>query len=108
MSKRKFTWNAWDFDFEGEAYIIAKSECPERLDVPKYIASEDKLHVDCAPEMEIEEGWCKFQIRSDWENYEGAHGWYVVTQIQNEAKRLDGKCKPGWFTVWIVRKGEWY
>lgn len=105
---RKFTWNSWDFDCDGDAYIIAKSECPKREDVPAYIISENNLDEACASGMVIEEGWCAFQVRSDWENYYGPHGWYTVTQCESDTKRLDGRRKPGWFPVWIVRKGEWY
>lgn len=106
---RKFTWNAWDFDCDGDAYIVAKAECPERESVPDYIIREDNLHPDCKDGMEIEEGWCKFQVRTDWENGDGEPmGGYVVNTCESFTKRLDGKRKPGWFPVWIVRKGEWY
>jgi len=106
---RNFKWNSWDFDCDGEAYIIAKAECPERDKVPEYICAVDNLHSNCMAGMEIKEGWCKFQCRSDWENMEsGPHGWYVVETYEPYTKRLDGKRKPGWFPVWIVRKGEWY
>lgn len=106
---RKFTWDSWNFDYDGEAYIISKSECPEREKVPDYIVCEDGIHPDCKSKMVIEEGWCKFQVRTDWENGDGEpKGGYCVEQSEGFTKRLDGKKKPGWFPVWIVRKGEWY
>lgn len=54
-------------------------------------------------------GWCKYQVRTDWANDDDAkpHGGYVV-RSEAETKRLDGRRKPGWFPVWVVRKGEWY
>ena len=109
MSSRKFTWYDWDFDSEGDAYIISKAECPERENVPDYIIKVDNLHKDCKDGMEIEEGWCKFQVRTDWADGDGEpRGWYVVEQSESDTKRLDGRRKPGWFPAWIVRKGEWY
>lgn len=106
---RKFTWDAWDFDCDGDSYIIAKAECPERENVPDYIINADHLHLDCKDGMDIEEGWCKFQVRTDRENGDGEpRGGYVVEQYEPHTKQLDGKRKPGWFPVWIVRKGEWY
>jgi hypothetical protein len=106
--RRKFTWNSWDFDFDGDAYIIAKSECPERESVPDYIICVDNLNDDRRAGMVVQEGWCKFQVRSDWENHEGPHGWYVVEQYEPLTLNLYGKRNPGWFPVWIVRKDEWY
>jgi len=106
---RKFKWNSWDFDCDGDAYIIAKAECTKRDNVPDYIIREDCLHPDCKDGMKIEEGWCKYQVRTDWENGDGKPlGGYVVEQYEPLTRKLDGKRKPGWFPVWIVRKGEWY
>lgn len=106
---RKFKWDAWDFDCDGDAYIIAKAECPKREDVPDYIVNADGLHADCKGGMKIEDGWCKFQVRTDWENGDGEpKGGYCVTKYEPETLNLYGKRKPGWFPVWIVRKGEWY
>jgi hypothetical protein len=105
---RKFTWNSWDFDCDGDAYIIAKAECPERENVPDYIVKADNLDPACKLGMVIEEVWCAFQVRSDWEDSDGPHGWYVVERREAFTKRLDGRRKPGWFPVWIIRKGEWY
>ena len=105
----KFKWNAWDFDCDGEAYIIAKRECPEKENVPDYIIREDCLHQGCKDGMVVEEGWCKFQVRTDWWDGDGEpRGWYVVETYEPETKNLYGKRKRGWFPVWIVRKGEWY
>ena len=107
---RRFTWDAWDFDWDGEAYVIAKAECPERDNVPDYIVRADALNSDCKPDMVVEEGWCKYQVRTDWADDDDStpHGGYVVERSEILTKRLDGKRKPGWFPVWIVRKGEWY
>lgn len=99
---RKFKWDSWDFDCSGEAYIIARQECPNKVDVPDYIIREDHLHQNCKDGMVVEEGWCKFQVRTDWENGNGKpSGGYVI-------EKHEPKGKPGWFPVWIVRKGEWY
>jgi hypothetical protein len=101
--KRKFTWYAWDFDFDGDAYVIAKDECPEKNDVPDYIFRIDHLHSDCKVGMEVQEGWCKFQCRTDWYDSDGKpQGWYVVLIAAHSNHQ------KGWFPVWIVRKGEWY
>ena len=99
----RFTWKSWDYDLDGEAYIIAKSECENRDDVPEYIIREDCLDSACKSGVvdDLKEGWCKFQVRSDWENYEGNAGWYVVREEEPIKKN-------GWFPVWIIRKGEWY
>ena len=107
---RKFTWNAWDFDFDGEAYVIAKDECPQKENVPDYICRVDGIAQDCKPEMKVEEGWCKFQVRTDWDDHGDSVpcGGYVIEQNESFTKRLNGKRKPGWFPVWIVRQGEWY
>ena len=106
MNKRKFTWDAWNYDTDGESFIIAKSECPDREQVADYIIREDDIHSECKPDIDadIREGWCCWQIRRDWEDCDGdAVCGYIV---------VDGAKRPergrGWFPVWIVRKGEWY
>lgn len=106
----KFTWNAWDYDCDGEAYIIAKRVCPTKEEVPDFICRVDNIHEQCKIGMEIQEGWCKWQVRSDWMGDGGNCGWYVVEEEQFAAETLNiyGKRKRGWFPVWIVRKGEWY
>ena len=63
---RKFTWDAWDFDCDGSAYIIAKDECPNREDVPDFICREDGIHPECKPDMVVEEGWAKTMRASGW------------------------------------------
>ena len=104
-SKRKFTWDMWDFDGDGSAYIIAKDECPEESEVPDFICREDRLHEKCKSEMVVEEGWCKYQVRSDWLDLKGkAMGSYVVEKWKSPPL---GK-ERGWFPVWIVRLGERY
>lgn len=104
---RKFKWEAWDYDCDGEAYIIAKDECPNAADVPDYICEVDGIHPECKPEMVVQEGWCKYQVRTDWEDREGERiGGYVVEQCPHMSTAYKGK--RGWFPVWIVRKDEWY
>ena len=106
---RNFKWEAWDYDCDGEAYIIAKSECPEKEDVPDYIVKQDGIHPECKPDMVVQEGWCKFQVRTDWEDGDGEpRGGYVVETYKSETVNIYGKTKQGWFPVWIVRKDEWY
>jgi hypothetical protein len=118
----KFTWNKWDYDCDGEAYIIRKDLCPNREDVPKWIIETDKLHHDCInPDVnphlsadDVKSGWCKFQVRTDWNDGDGygdgsPRGWYCVYDERDKAHiDLYGKKKRGWFEVWIVRVGEWY
>jgi len=97
----KFTWNSWDIDGQGEAYVIAKKICPQKEDVPQFIVIADKLHEDCKAKMIVEEAWCKWQVRTDWENGDGEPcGGYFIAESNYDGKR-------GWFPVWIV-KGEWY
>ena len=106
---KQFTWEAWDFDFEGEAYVIAKEQCPNKENVSDFICREDCLPLDCKLEMVVQEGWCKYQIRTDWADMDGEpHGWYVVEMQKNAPTDIHGKKKRGWFPVWIVRKGTWY
>jgi len=105
----KFKWDAWDFDCDGDAYVIAKRECPEKENVPDYIIQEDCLHPDCKDGMIVEEGWAKYQVRTDWENTdEEPLGGYYVDKCKTQPITMYGKKKQGWFPVWIVRKGEWY
>jgi len=109
MKEYKFTWYAWDFDCDGEAYVIAKRECPNKQDVPDYIVKEDNLLDKCKTGMNVEEGWCKYQVRTDWENSDGEpRGGYCVETYEPNTKNIYGKRKRGWFAVWIVRKDEWY
>lgn len=99
MPKRKFTWDAWDYDCDGSAYIIAKDECPEKANVPDYICQVDGIHPECKPEMVVEEGWLRWEVRRDWDNGDGEpSGGYVVYNAK----------VPRAFPVWIVRKDEWY
>ena len=121
--KRKFTWDVWDYALDGSAYIIAKSECPNREDVPEYIVTNDNLSLEILDGNnplhtsldEVKEGWCKYQVRTDWENGDGEPqgGYYVIdganpTETRYCSGEKIGKRKPGWFPVWIVRIGEWY
>lgn len=96
---RKFKWDAWDFDCDGEAYIIAKEECPEKSEVPSYICREDDISEECKVEMNVQDGWCRWEVRTDWENGDGEpRGWYCI--YHTPVKRA--------FPVWIVRKDKWY
>lgn len=108
----KFTWDRWNFDCDGEAFVIRKDLCPNREDVPAFIVREDNLHHDCMQGIidgGIQEGWCKWQVRTDWENGDGEPmGGYCVYQHGKEHLDIYGKKKPGWFPVWIIRIGEWY
>jgi hypothetical protein len=116
--KRKFDWGAWNYDDDGEAYIIRKDLCPNRADVPEWIMKADHLNPECLnpargahlAERDVKDGWCKYQCRTDWYNGDGdPQGGYLVEDCGSH-KRLDnsGKNSPGWFEVWIIRKGEWY
>lgn len=106
---KRFTWDTWDYDGDGTAFIVAKSEVPEIEAVPAYIVAADHLSPTCAEGMEVREGWCKWQVRTDWEGGDGEpRGWYVVEETKRRPTRLDGRPLPGWFPVWIVRVGEWY
>lgn len=99
MGKKKFTWNEWDYDCDGEAYIIAKSECPNKSDVPDYICRVDRISDECKPDMNVKEGWCRWEVRTDWDNGNGEpQGWYCI--YRSPVKRA--------FPVRIVRKEEWY
>lgn len=105
---RKFKWDAWDFDCDGSAYIIAKDECPNTADVPDYICRVDGIHSECKPEMVVQEGWCAYQWRCDWYDCDERRGSYIVMNGASPPVDMYGKKKPGWFPVWIVRKDEWY
>lgn len=105
---KKFKWDVWDYDLCGLAYIIAKEQCPEAEDVPDFICNVDHLSADCKNAMKVEEGWCKFQVRADWDDLDDCSssnaGWYVVEEGKEPPKDNTGKKKCGWFPVWIVRK----
>jgi len=99
MSKRKFTWDIWNFDLDGSAYIIAKDEC-KKEDLIDYICSHD-----CVSGItgfgKVSEGYCSYQVRSDWDNDDAPAGGYVVKIC---------KSKPNygrsWFPVWIIREDD--
>lgn len=75
--QRKFVWTTWNFDCEGDAYIIAKAECPNRENVPDYICNKDNLAEECKPEMNVQEGWARWEVRRDWEDGDGEPiGWH--------------------------------
>lgn len=103
---KKFTWAMWDYDLDGMAYIIAKSECQEAHEVPNYIIVRDNLNPKCAPDMIVEEGWCKYQVRSDWYDMDGPCGGYIVEKAPHNSTTYIRR--RGWFPVWIIRIGEWY
>lgn len=102
MSKRKFTWDCWDFDTEGDAYVVSKDECPIKENVLEYICDKDYVSgteqdININFDALVKEGWCCFQCRSDWDN--GFDGGGYVVEEGNE-KPTSGR---GWFPVWIVR-----
>lgn len=99
MRRRNFTWDAWDYDYNGRSYVIAKDQCPEKENVPDFICREDSIPPECKPGMDVQEGWCRWEVRSDWEDYEGTPcGGYVVYPWK----------EPRSFPVWLVRQGDWY
>lgn len=97
--KRKFTWDAWDYDCDGDAYIIAKDECPRCEDVPDFICREDHLDPACTTDMVVKEGWCRHECRTDYEEH---YGERLSSYVVHDEK------VPRAFPVWIVRKDEWY
>lgn len=98
-SKRYFVWATWDYDCDGEAYIIAKDVCPNKEDVSDFICREDRIPAKSKSEMRVQDGWCRWELRSDWNNdYGDRGGGYCI---------YDQKV-PRAFPVWIVRKEEWY
>ena len=112
---KKFKWDMCDFDGGGIAYIVSCDECTNKEDVPQYIVkndclSQDVLNADLGDrlcEEIVEEGWCKYQVRSDWDGEDGTPcGGYFVNKGPHMTKAYKGK--RGWFKVWIVRVGEWY
>lgn len=106
---RKFTWEIWDYDCDGSAFIIAKDQCPNKEDVPDFICQVDHLDPACKPDMVVREGWCGYQCRTDWDNGDGRPcGSYAVEDGSKPPLSRSGKRRPGWFPVWIVRTGEWY
>ncbi len=126
MRKRQFKWDKWDYDCSGTAYIIARDKCPNREDVPEWIVHADNLSLEvldgnnphCLSKDDIKEGWCKYQVRTDWENGDGEPrgGYYVENKAHTSVPMFQywqggttySKKSPGWFPVWIVRIGEWY
>ena len=127
-NKPRFKYKIWDFDCDGEAYVIAKRECTDRKGVPKWIVENDNLPPDVMnPDLgehlsveSVSEGWCKYQVRTDWDNCDGepTGGYFVhegagkpsmsIYSKHHENPEKRGKPKPGWFPVWIVRLGDWY
>lgn len=112
---RKFKYEMWDFDGDGLAYVIAVDECPEKQLVPEYIVKADGLHRDVLnPEFgyylsadDVQEGWCKYQVRTDWFDGDGSPmGGYVVEVRPHMTTAHKGQ--RGWFPVWIIRVGDWY
>jgi hypothetical protein len=115
----KFTWDKWSYDCDGDAYVIKKDLCPNKEDVPKWIVENDNLDPECLNPAtghyiavdSVRHGWCKYQIRTDWENCEGEPlgGYFVVDEYRSsQYQSLCNKAGRGWFEVWIVRVGEWY
>ena len=104
---KQFRWDVWNFDGDGNAYIISTDICPEAKDVPDFICMADHLSERYKGKMIVEEGWCKFQVRSDFEDWVGqGKGLYIAMLYPHMTTAFKGK--RGWFEVWIVRRGEWY
>lgn len=99
MSK-KFKWGSWDYDCCGaESYVISKDQCSNKEDVPDYICKVDRINEECKAEMNVQEGWCRWEVRTDWEDGDGEpQAWYCIYE----------KKVPRSFPVWTVRKDEWY
>nr|DAI25546.1 MAG TPA: hypothetical protein [Caudoviricetes sp.] len=96
--KRRFVWDVWDFDLDGEAYIIAKDACPDRENVVDFICREDGIPEKHKSEMYVQEGWCRWEVRRGWDNLDGEpRGGYCVYNTK----------APRSFAVWIIRRGEW-
>jgi hypothetical protein len=96
---------SWDFDGYGHAFVVSKDVCKTPKDVLDLVKSEiERQPVNPGNEHAVEEGWCKFQCRSDWsDGYAG--GGYVVVDCEREFETTNalGKRTPGWFRVWYVR-----
>ena len=102
VKKRNFSYDVWNYDGDGNAYIITKDTCPNITDVPEFIKREARLQSLTLDDInEIKEGVCKWQVRTDWENCDGRPiGWYYINDSV--------KTKKGYFPVWIVRCDDWY
>lgn len=111
MKEKKFTWNRWRIDGDTDTIVIAKSEVQNKEDVADYIIEAEGFLSEFKEEIEhnIKEGWCKWQIRRDWNDFEGeAIGGYLVEETSNRPATPDGKPQPGWFPVWLIRADYWY
>ena len=102
----EFNWGKWDFDLDGDAYVINKKQCPMKADVPDFILEEDNLHEDCKQgiiDQGIQQGWIRYGKCNYWDDsYTGRSGFEV--QIDNDNLHF----KKNWDPVWIVRIGDWY
>ena len=103
MSKRKFTFDCWDIDYEGDAYVVSKDECREKRAVIGYIVDNDCLNgTDDEEELRINsdakilDGWCCYQCSY----FDGERQCGYIAEI-GEEKPSYGR---GWFPVWIVRR----
>lgn len=67
-------------------------------DVLDFICREDHLDSSCTTDMVVKEGWCRYECRTDLEDFWGMLGGYVVYD----------KKVPHAFPVWIVREEVWY
>jgi len=95
VSNRKFDFNCWDFDGDGEA-LVADAEIyspTDAVDLAKVELCTEAVEPSVC-------GWCHFECRTDWEDGDGSpQGGYVVRQTIDKPNR--GR---GWFKVWIARK----
>ena len=104
MAKRNFTYDMWDYDCCGGAFVIAKDECIDKQNVVKYLIDKNEINKNDASKIDISdiyEGVCKYQVRTDWDGCEGEHrGGYLVDDSVTKRK--------GYFPVWILRVEEWH
>ncbi|GHU53047.1 hypothetical protein AGMMS49975_10150 [Clostridia bacterium] len=110
MNKRKFVEDSWDYDCDGYAYIVAKDCVKTLADVVERSAAFYCGEPRENPEEYIQGGWCKYQVRTDWYEFEGERrGSYIVfddTDAKKYILNTNGKRKLGWFPVWILRFPE--
>ena len=102
MSKRNFKWDVLEL-LTGFAYVISKDECKKKENVLEYIEKnkgKDDYQLD--DKQPIHEGWCRYEVRSDWENVDGKSGGYVVYEGERPVNEVTGKPLSGSFPVWIV------
>ena len=101
MRKRLFTYDCWDIDYEGDAYVVSKDECKDKRALIGYIVDKDCLNgtkeeIWINKDAMIQEGWCHWSCVWDFGELEMGY----VVEI-GEEKPNYGR---GWFPVWIIRR----